>query len=76
MKKTKSFNSNASKEDHSGQAKTRKEIAEELKLSIATFKRRLHEIGFKNGGRLITPSEQIKIKMELGFLSVNTHEQT
>lgn len=79
MKKKKPFSSNALNDDHSEKAKSRKQMADELNLSIATFKRRLHEIKFQNGGRLITPREQIKIKSELGFLRDNpddTHKMS
>lgn len=68
MKKKKPFNTNVLNDDHSGQAKSRKEMAIELNLSLSTFKLRLKEIEFDNGGRLITPRDQIKILNELGYL--------
>lgn len=49
-------------------SRTRKEMANLMGLPKRTFERELHRIKFKNGGKLITPKQQIKILKKLGYL--------
>jgi hypothetical protein len=49
-------------------ARTRQQMADLLGLALRTFERELKRIKFNNGGKLITPKQQIKILKALDYL--------
>lgn len=48
-------------------AKTRKEMAHELNISVSTLYRRLQQLPFEVPGGLISPALQIQIYEALGY---------
>ncbi len=49
-------------------SRTRQQMAELLNLGLRTFGRELQKIKFDNGGKPITPKQQIKILKDLDYI--------
>lgn len=56
--------------DNQTKAKYKKELAEELGLSLSTFQRRLKEANIEIPRGLINPDKQLEIYKKLGWLEM------